>query len=216
VQSDTRRYLAAAALLFIGAGLTYGARSLRGADAGYKPDFANVPLQIGGYTGTRLPRDESIYKLLSAGGMEERAYTKGQRSVQVTFIYGADWRAIHAPTGCYPAQGWQILHNRVVELPAPPDCPHPGPLEARLLDVTKADARELALYVYARPGATTADWTLQGLKVATDPTGSGGLIVTLRTRVGEQGAEAAQKDLADLLCAVYPRAVSFWYQGKSA
>lgn len=212
MQSDTRRYLIAAVLLFAGAGLAWAARSLRPTQPGYQVDFASVPLEINGYKGKSLPMDESIYAMLKAGAMEERVYVRGEEQIHLTLIYGADWRTIHAPTGCYPAQGWQIIHNKVIELPAPPDCPHPGPLQARLLDATKGDARELALFVYARPRGTTADWTEQGLRVATGPPGAGGLIVTLRARVGGGDVSADEKALAEFMTAIYPKAVAFWYQ----
>jgi len=106
---------------------------------------------------------------------------------------------------------------RVEEVAAPADCPHPGPLNVRVLDATKDKDRELAMYVYARPGATTADWTAHGWKVATGPRGAGGMIVTLRSRVAPgEDDQRVEQEMKKLLVAVYPKAVSFWYtQGKA-
>jgi hypothetical protein len=215
MQKDTRRYLIAGILLLLFAGLGQGARALRGGESVYHPDFSVVPLEIGDYKGKKLPDDKSMFSYLGAQAMEERMYVSPKREASLTLIYGTDWRSIHAPTGCYPAAGWNIVHNRVVQVPAPKDCPHPGPLEARVLDVSKDKDHELAVYCYARPGATSADWTLHGLKVATGPRGAGGMIITLRTPLGtEEDPASAEKALCDLLVQIYPRAVSFWYAGK--
>jgi hypothetical protein len=214
MQQDTRRYLIAGLLFILAAGLTQGARALRGGETIYKPDFSLVPMTIGEYKGEKLPDDKSMFNYLGAQAMEERLYTGPERRVSLTLIYGTDWRSIHAPTGCFPAAGWSIVHNRVVEVAAPKDCPHPGPLEVRVLEATKEKERQLAVYCYARPNGTTADWTAHGWKVATGPRGAGGMIVTLRTNMeARDDAAVAQKALTDLLATIYPRAVAFWYTG---
>ena len=211
MHTDTRRYIIAIAILLLGTGLVQLTRATRGAESKYDVDFSKVPLIVGDFKGEPLPIDESLYKFLSAHGMEERIYRAPDMVAKLTLIYGTDWRTIHAPTGCYPAQGWDIIQNRVEKIEAAPDNPHPGPLEVRILEAVKEKNRELAIYCYARPGATTADWTLQGLKVATGKPGAGGMIVTLRTDISQSDPAKAQARLLDLLRTLYPSVVSFWY-----
>lgn len=212
---DSRRYLAASLIFLLGAGATQTALRMRGVEAIYRPDFSRIPLEVGEYKGKRVPVDHSLYQVLEAQAMEERIYSSPRRSIALSLIYGTDWRTIHAPTGCYPAQGWHIVHDTTMEVPAPPDCPHPGPLQAHVLEVTKGERRELAVYVYARPGATTSDWTAHGFKVATGPPGAGGMIITLRTPVGSGDSESARQELVKLLRAIYTPSVSFWYHSDT-
>lgn len=214
MHQDTRRYLAAAVLLLVGAGLTQATRTVREAEAHYEADFSRVPLVIGEYEGERRPVDESIFAYLEAAAMEERIYTGPDGWVRLALVYGTDWRSVHAPTGCFPAQGWHIMHNRTVDLPAPPGSPHPGPVQVRVLDVTRDEARLLAMFAYARPGGTTADWTLHGWRVATGPRGAGGMIIILQSAVQDGNARAVEETLARFMAEIYPRAVSFWYEGQ--
>lgn len=216
MHQDTRRYLIAGIVLLVGAGLTQAAQSLRGTEVGYTPDFSAVPMQVGEYKGERLDTNESIYSYLQANAMEERLYTGPDGvPISLTMIFGTDWRSIHAPTGCYPAQGWTIVENKTVRIPAPDDCPHEGDLEARAVYATKGDRRQVALFVYARPGATTSDWTSHGWHVATGPRGAGGMIITLRATPTTDDLQTEIKPLAALLRAVYPSAVAFWYKEKA-
>jgi hypothetical protein len=214
MQTDTRRYLTVLATLLVCTALVQVARAKRGVEAVYRPDFSRVPMVVGKLKGTPQPVAESIYSYLQANAMEERLYTDGQREVRLVMIYGTDWRSIHAPTGCFPAQGWQIVHNRTVDPPAPPGCPHPGPLHARVLDTHKGDAHLLAMFAYARPGGTTSDWTTHVLKVATGPRGAGGMIIILQTPIQGNDAQAAEALLSETLCSIYPSAVEFWYTGN--
>ena len=215
MHQDARRYLVAAVVLLAAAGLVQVAAALRGVEAKYEVDFSRVSMRIGEYKARRLPVEESIFAYLGANAMEERLYEGPERQIRLAMVYGTDWRSIHAPTGCYPAQGWHIVHNRAIELPAPADNPHPGPLHARVLEATKGDAHELALFVYARPGGTTSDWTTHGWKVATGPRGAGGMIIILQSPITKRDVKGAQDAMKQLLAAIYPKAVSFWYDHKT-
>ena len=152
-------------MLILGAGGVEAMRMLGGAEAKYETDFSQVPYEIGEFKGEDRSTDDAIFSYLGADAMAERVYTRQGREVHVSLIYGTDWRSIHAPTGCYPAQGWHIVHNRTVEIPAPADSPHAGPIEARVIEASKGEAFDLAMFVYARPNATTSDWTAHGWRV---------------------------------------------------
>jgi len=212
MRQDARRYLIAGILLLVGAGLTQGARALRGEETKYEPDFSQLPERVGEYEGRDLPVDKSIYNYLEAQAMVERVYEGPDGWVLYTLIYGTDWRTIHAPTGCYPAQGWTMTRNETVAIPAPEECPHKGPIHARAVFAEKGDRREVSLFVYARPGDTTSSWATHGAKVAVGPRGAGGMIIILRTLPKTDDLDAEIKPLTRMLAALYSKSVSFWYE----
>lgn len=208
--ADARRYLIACLVLLLGAGLAAGARALRPTQARCKADFSAVPMELNGYKAETVPLDPEVQKYLAADAMEHRIYRKGESTVSLSLIFGTDWRSIHAPTGCYPAQGWQIVHDRAVDLPPAKGLEAQGPVHARLLEATKEKAREMSLFVYARPGATSADWTYHVARMMTGTRGAGGLILILRTAPAPGGQQAAEELLRTFLAGVYPGAVAFW------
>lgn len=210
MHADARRYLIAGLVLLLGAGLTQGARALRPTESRFKADFSAVPMELDGYKGEMVDVDAEVRKYLAADAMEQRIYRKDDRMVSLSLIFGTDWRSIHAPTGCYPAQGWQIVHDRAVDLPAPQGMEAQGPVHARLLEATKDKAREMSLFIYARPGATSADWTYHVARMMTGARGSGGLILILRTAPPPGEQRQAEELLRTFLAGVYPKAVAFW------
>jgi hypothetical protein len=210
MHADARRYLIAVVLLLMGAGLSAGARALRPTEALYKADFSAVPMEVEGFKGERVEIASEIQKYLAADAMEQRLYRRGDQTVSLSLIFGTDWRSIHAPTGCYPAQGWQIIHDRAVDLPPAQGLEAEGPVHARLLLATKDKAREMSLFVYARPGATSADWTYHVARMMAGPRGAGGLILILRTRPAPGKEKEAEELLRRFLAVVFPRAVAFW------
>ena len=174
--------------------------------ADYHPSFTAVPEQIGAYQGQDEPVDQSIYRFLSASGMLERLYAGPEGLVQLTILYAADWRSVHSPTGCYPASGWEILEERPVDFAA---AEGGEPLHARLLHVRKGEHERLALFSFAYPGGTTADWSTMGVKVALGPRGAGGLVFTLSTDL-QGDPTAALRRLDTIFASAYPAAIGFW------
>ncbi len=210
----TRRYLAALVVMVVAGGVLHATRALSTAPPAYQPDFAALPLQIAGYDGEELEVNESIFRFLGADAMLERLYTGPDGWVSVTLIYGAHWRNVHSPSGCYPAQGWLTVNDDAIEVAAPDNSPTPAPIEARLLRVIKNEQQRLAVFSFCHLGGTTSDWTKQGWQVATGPRGAGGVIIILNTD-STPDRPTAQQRLKQFLAEVYPYAVSFWYEEPS-
>lgn len=199
-------------LLTVGLVLVELTRRARSTTPLYHPEFKNLPQNIDGYKATQVPVDDEIKQYLQPETMRTVAYKKDQDKIAVSAIYGVNWRSIHAPTSCLPAQGWTIVYNEVAAIPAPPDCPHDGPLQTRQVYAVKGRMQQVMLLVYARPGATTTNWTMHALHMAVGSRGAGGVIIMLTRRVhgGDYRLETAI--LRRILKAIYPHIVSFWYQ----
>jgi hypothetical protein len=205
MSADARRYLTAVVLLVLLAGTAEAVRVTRVRPTMYHPTFEDVPHQIGAYTGTDLPRDESIYRFLSAEGMLERKYAGPGPDVYMTILYAPDWRSIHSPEGCYPSQGWMVLEEKVVTVASPA-----RPLEAKFLRLKKDKLNLMALYSFAYLGGTTADWEKEGYRVALGPRGAGGVVFALSTAIDASGSSAAADRLIPIMQVAYPAALSFW------
>lgn len=185
-------------------------RAASNVPAAYDPDFAQVPTTIGDYSGHSREVDEFIRNYLGAEKMLERLYVGPDRSVSATFIYGAHWRDVHSTVSCLPAQGWLIIADDPITIPAPAHSPTSEPIQARLLRVTKDDRYQLTAFCFCHPGGTTSSWIYQGWKVLIGPRGAGGVIIILNTELTPNLATAQQR-LERFLAAVYPHAVGFWY-----
>jgi EpsI family protein len=205
VSPVTRRYLTAVVLLLILSVAAEAVRVTRVPPAAYHPTFSEIPREIGVYTGVDLPPDESVLNFLSATAMLERRYDGPDGSVSLSVLYAPDWRSIHSPEGCYPAQGWTVLGEQVITLTS-----SAGPLRAKLIRLKKGDLFLLALFSFAYYGGTTADWTEEGLRVALGPRGAGGVVFTLSTPVSEAAPATAHQRLMEIMQVAYPAAISFW------
>lgn len=212
---DARRYLIALGILVVFGAVAHAVRVNRVPEAIYQPDFSAIPRQVGEYQGRDVPVDESIYKFLAAAGILERVYEGPGGAVRLTVIYAPDWRSIHSPAGCFPAQGWEVITDDEVTYSPPPDSPVQKPLKARLIRLHKDDHWLLALFSFAYYGGTTSNWAEEGYRVAFGPRGAGGLVITLNTPV-QPNLRAAAERISHIFVETYPAAISFWYEGDTA
>jgi len=198
-------------LLLAGAAYANLLWARRAPEVRYRLDFKAIPRQIGDMRATRVPVDERIFNYLGADAMDEFKYASADREAHLSLVYGVDWRAVHSPLSCLPQQGWQVYTRKLVDIPAPPGCPHPGPLQGQMLEGRRGEQQILVLYVFAHRGGTTGDWVKQGWVVSQSPRGTGGLMLSLSTypQAGETGEARAL--LEEVLTSVYVPAVSFWY-----
>lgn len=212
MQHYTRRCLIAAALLLAGGGAVNAVWLRRAPEVRYRPDFSRVPHEVDDLRAERVPVEKRIFEYLGADAMEELKYAgPGGEQVRVSFVYGRDWRAVHDPLQCYKQQGWAVAESEQVEIPAPPDCPHPGPLKAVRMRVHKAGVTMLALYLFAHRGGTESDWTAQGWAVSGTPRGTGGILVSMSTPVRDGDAQGSAELMKRVLRKFYVPLISFWY-----
>jgi len=194
-------------------------RQMRAADAGYKPTFSSIPDRIGEYTLHELELDPTVVNFLRPEAMREIEYSSETANppwVDISIIYGKDWRPIHSPLHCLSTQGWSIGSQEEITIDLPGDVPHPGPLVAKRLRVGKEGAEMVVLYVLAYPGGTTSSWPKFAYKVATGRGGAGGVILMSRALVTAGERAVADAAAADTLARVYPGCVDFWYSRQAA
>ncbi|MCD6350970.1 MAG: EpsI family protein [Armatimonadetes bacterium] len=208
----TLRYLVLCALLAVSAvaGHLASGRDV-GQAGGSAPDWSDWPMHIDGWQGQQVPVNPETARYLQADAMMRVLYEKEGRKVAFSAIYGTHWRSLHSPAGCFPSQGWQTLERKPVTLPAPPDSPHPGPLQAEQLLVEKKGLRMLALYLYAHPGGTTSSWVEQCLRVARSGMKAGGIVIMVEAPCAAAGRQQAYDDELKLIQALYPYVVRMWY-----
>ena len=213
MHADTRRYLVALVLLLAGAAYANLLWARRAPEVRYRVSFKEIPRQIGALQASVVPVDQRIFNYLGADAMEELKYGSADREAHLSLVYGTDWRAVHSPLSCLPQQGWQVAAKQLVDIAAPPGCPHPGPLHGQLLHARRGDNEEIVvLYVFAHRGGTTGDWVKQGWAVSQAPRGTGGLMLSLSTQPRTGESAAARELLEEVLTSVYVPAVGFWYQ----
>jgi hypothetical protein len=197
----------AAGLLLLTWGAAWGVRSLRVPEARYRVDFSTVPLKAGRFEGLEMDVDKDTLAYLRPDAMASRLY-RGPREAAVSLIYARDWREIHNPAGCFPAQGWQIVEDKAIAMNVGRG--EGATLPIRRLYCTKEGLKLVALFVFAYPGGATTDWSKYAFNVALGPRGAGGLIIIANSVVENGDVEGATRDLTELVGTLYPEAVSFW------
>jgi len=216
MRQHARRHLLAVALMLLGVAVTYGARALRPSTVHYHPDFSAIPMKLAGYTGSENPKDQALAEYLEAEEMRGIHYQRGADVADVSLIYGPSWRTVHTPKACFPSAGWAVVWEKYVEIPCDPaQLPHPGPVVGELMRVEREGQALLVLFVFAHKGGSEADYARHSLAVMSGPRGAGGLSIMMTSPVDQRGERHAQQVLLEVMAALYPHAVSFWYQEPS-
>ncbi len=80
-----------------------------------------LPLQIGAWTGQKVPLDEAIVRATDTEAHINRRYSRHNSSenIQLYVAYGVKARDLmpHRPEVCYPGAGWTLIDKRSMELP---------------------------------------------------------------------------------------------------
>lgn len=219
MQASTRRHIAAAVLLAAGLIAVHAIRQMRDVDPGYMPRFDTMPDQIGQYVARELPVEESVLHFLrpdAIRAVEYRAENGNPPWLDLSVIYGKDWRPIHSPLHCLAAEGWAIgvQENVNIHVPAGPE--HHRDVTAKQLRATKGGMELVVLYALADAGGTSSSWPRFAFKVATGPAGSGGVILLIRAPVVQGDGDRAREAVAEALAAIFPSCVEFWYEVPSS
>ncbi len=115
--------------------------------------FIEFPLTIGGWEGRELGLDEGVLEILRVDDYMMRLYTNDGRTpvaLYVGYYASLGQVAYHSPKYCLPGGGWQIVHQRVVDLPLGTGS---SPLlKANYVILQKGTERQLFLYWYQDRG----------------------------------------------------------------
>lgn len=130
-------------LLIVALGLRYTltARAVRLAP-GYT--LERLPKELGGQPATDLPLSKFEVELLApeGGKILQRRYDLGSNCVWLAAVQSrTDWRVQHPPQICYTAQGWRILEQGGLKLPA-------NKLQVQRMLVEKKEDRRVVYYFY--------------------------------------------------------------------
>ena len=130
-------------LLILALGLRYTltARAVRLAP-GYT--LERLPKALGGQPAVDLPLSRFEVELLSpeGGKILQRRYDLGSNCVWLAAVQSrSDWRVQHPPQICYTAQGWRILEQGGLALPA-------GQMQVQRMLVEKNEDRRVVYYFY--------------------------------------------------------------------
>ena len=216
MQTATGRYLVAALLLIVGIAGAHVIRRSRAVDAGYMPTFEELPQRIGDYVFEDGEVSDTAIAFLNPDAMKVFGYRNENADptyVDISLIYGKDWRPIHSPLHCLAAAGWSIGSQEEVRIGAA-KLPHDGEIVAKRLGAVKRSRELEVLYALAYPGGTSASWPKFAYRVATGKAGAGGMIIMLRAVVEKGDRQGTQAELARVLAEIYPAAVSFWYESQ--
>lgn len=145
------RFLLAAILL---GGVSLWSQFLVGTEQAVpRRTFVEFPLTIGGWEGRELGLDEGVLEVLRVDDYMMRTYTNSGKTpvaLYVGYYASLGQVAYHSPKYCLPGGGWQIIHQRVVEIPLGPG---PSPLlKANYVILQKGTDRQLFLYWYQDRG----------------------------------------------------------------
>jgi len=133
-------------------------------------DFAQVPLQLGDWTGEDVPQDNlEVFLLLQPEQYLFRRYRRSDGTLLWLSLLGSrEARSFHPPQICYTADGWQTeMRSEAVPLAA-------GELWAMHLLARKGEARQSVLYFYLWPDRERRPEDGTVLFKVTAPLGSGG------------------------------------------
>jgi hypothetical protein len=217
MQAITRRYIVAAVLLAASVVAASAIRHVRDADPGYMPTFASLPKHIGEYTCHELPVQASVLHFLQPDAIrtvEYRALDANPPWVDVSVIYGKDWRPIHSPLHCLAADGWAIGTQEEVAISVPDGPQKHQEIVAKRLRADKQGKQLAVLYALAHIDGTTSSWPRFAYEVATGRAGAGGVILLMRAPVVGESSDRAPEVLAECMAVILPACVDFWYETK--
>lgn len=121
--------------------------------------FVEFPLTIGGWEGRELGLDEGVLEVLRVDDYMMRLYNNAGKTpvaLYVGYYSSLGQEAYHSPKYCLPGGGWQIVHQRVVDIPL---ASASATLKANYVILQKGADRQLFLYWYQDRGRNiTSDY----------------------------------------------------------
>jgi len=206
---SARGRLVAVAAALLPPGLLLGAWLRAGAiETGYAS--LSLPRQLGPWVATEDQRlDPEILEQIGPDAHLLRLYEAPGRSV--VWIYlglyagrGGYQKAAHEPEVCYPAQGWEVLGSRTVEIEV--GAPGPATLRAKLLDAHRDLEKEAVLYWFQPAGRWPAQGALEEILRIGDAIGGRPqyAFARLSAPAGDRVPASTEEDLVEFARLVAP------------
>ncbi len=172
-----------------------------------------MPLDFGGFHGSELPTDKSIFAYLGADEMIDRLYVDqaSQRSVKLSIVYSRGWRALHSPQACFKNQGWRLIQRGPVDLPSVAG----QPIHAAQMVMDTSDERIATVYTFTTSSATTGSWVRHSFRMAVAQDSKGGaLIVAVSPSPSAAGDEASLRAAAQVVQEAHIFLMKKWGEEK--
>jgi EpsI family protein len=178
--------------------------------------LSQLPMAIGGWTGSDQPIDQETRDVLGAGDFLSRIYTQGSTSAQISLFIGyfptqRTGQTIHSPKHCLPGSGWTFESSDSVILVDANGKPH----RVGEYIIANGEAKQFVIYWYQAHGRSVANEYMAKIYMAADAmrmNRTDGALVRVITPMGsseglpaaKQRAEAFTMQLAPLLTGFIP------------
>ena len=165
-----------------------------------------LPSQVGPWTAKAEERlDHNALAILQPDAHALRLYEAPEQTPIWIYIgvYGGRSGYVsgaHDPEICYPAQGWEVLRSRSVEVPLETA----DRIHATLLEVHNANRRQLALYWFQPAGRWPAAGATEQLMRVFDAVAGRPQYAFVRLSGGWQTGAHAERDLAEFAGRIAP------------
>jgi hypothetical protein len=198
---DSRRFVAAIAILVGANVLWYGSRHTRApAPETPGPVAAWLPDRVGVWAGQETPVDPFYREYLQAEAIVHKTYRSPRGTLDATVVVATSWRAVHSPLGCFPSGGWAVTSQRHLVLPVPPGASL-SLLPVQEVTAVKGNRSVAAVWTFIGPGGATDNWVRQCWAMARAGPGKRGMLLLLEAPADPSGG--APDDLANLAVQLY-------------
>ena len=200
-----RFYLSVILLTFVSLWSTF---SYHGEQAVTRKSFDEFPLNIGEWKGRELGLEPEILEVLRLSDYMMRHYHAGEKGQPINFYIGyyesLSEEGYHSPKYCLPGGGWQIMKQRLVDIPVDPS--GTMTITANYVVLKKGLDEQLFLYWYQDRGRIIANDYWAKFYVLWDAitiNRTDGALVRISTPIGDS-VEAAFKKQVEFIQSTFP------------
>jgi EpsI family protein len=131
--------------------------------------LSQLPIAIGGWTGSDRPIDQDTRDVLGAGDFLSRIYAQDEQKPPIGLFIGyfptqRTGQTIHSPKHCLPGAGWVFESSKTVDLLDENGKPH----RVGEYVITNGEARQFVIYWYQAHGRSVANEYMAKIYMAAD------------------------------------------------